>query len=80
MERTADDQRTFRMFKSALTRAVNLARKEPSVPHYQRIVDLAASFDVYYSAPGRVFPDDWARWRRAGDDATYALARIRGTW
>lgn len=62
---TKDDQRDFRNFKSALTRAQN--RED-----WEAVIRCANRFEEYFNARG-IFPDDWARWERAKEDATFRL-------
>lgn len=52
--------------KKALTRAINT--KDP-----QKVIDAARKAKAIFEAKG--YPDDWSRWERASDDATFALQR-----
>ncbi len=62
-------QKRFVRFKSALTRAQNT--KDP----HKILAACAEFFDYYERAESEPFPDDWHRWERAKDDATFALQR-----
>jgi hypothetical protein len=64
-EWTSDDQRAFWRFKSALTRAEN-------AKDWQAVIRCANRFEEHFVARG-LFPDDWARWQVAKDDATFRL-------
>jgi hypothetical protein len=67
MEWTPDDQRDFRKFKAALTRAQN--RKD-----WPAVIRCADKFEEFFNARG-IFPDDWTRWTRAKDDAIFEMER-----
>lgn len=65
------DQRMFRSFKSRLTRRRNLK-------DHHGVIRLWAEFRQYYDNSDQPWPDDWRRWERAAEDASYALDRMRG--
>ncbi len=48
--------------KSALTRAVKVGTPEAVIAACRKAV-------AQWDAPGNYWPDDWARWQRALDDA-----------
>jgi len=65
----------FTRLKGRLTRAVNKAKAEPNEVELWRAVEAErdyafAIFDEY------VWPDDWARWERAADDAHWTARRL----
>ncbi len=62
-------QKTYRRFKSLLTRAKNTG---DSV----KILIACEAFFAYYDRPDSPpFPDDWHRWNIARDDARMDLQR-----
>lgn len=69
----AIENKMFRTFKGRLTRAKNSG--DP-----RKVIAAVAEFDAYYSQPGKVYPDDWARWERAKDDALFELRRRESAW
>lgn len=65
---TSDHQRAFQTFKRRLTRYTN-------VKDFSAIVSLWDEFRDYFDSRSVAWPDDWRRWERAAEDATYALKR-----
>ena len=66
---TGTPNEVFRSFKTALTRAIN-------AKDWQAVIAEADRFEAYYSRPeSPPFPDDHHRWKRAKEDAEYALKR-----
>jgi indole-3-glycerol phosphate synthase len=64
----AKAQKTFRAFKSALTRALNHKGHAEIIAECKRFRD-------YYRNSAEPLPDDWARWQRAADVSYFALMR-----
>jgi len=61
-------QKEFRAAKSRLTRAINSG--DP-----QKVIDeVDRTFDAW-DAGSYAWPDDWARWERAREDAAMSLRR-----
>jgi hypothetical protein len=58
----------FSKAKAALTRAKNSGDA-------RKVVDLVDQTFAAWDDAGVAWPDDWARWQRAKDDAELALAR-----
>lgn len=56
--------------KRALTRTINLYMEADP----QRVIDHAEGTMRSWEERGLAFPDDWARWQRAADDARFKLA------
>lgn len=62
---TSDAQKQFSKFKGDLTKA-------EKAKDWPRVIEEAKKFTAYYDALG-AYPDDWARWERAAEDAKLAL-------
>ena len=67
----SDLNRIVRKHKAALTRAQNSAAPQEIIAACNAAF---ADFDRYG------YPDQWAKWERARDDAMLALARRDSTW
>lgn len=61
-------QKTFRGFKTQLTRAINA--KDPN-----KVLAECRRFRDYYASSAEPMPDFWSRWQRAADDAFFDLRR-----
>lgn len=61
-------QKTFRGFKTRLTRAQN--SKDPL-----KVLAECRRFRDYYRTSDEPMPDFWARWQNAADDAYFELVR-----
>jgi hypothetical protein len=57
-----------RKFRAALTRAIN--SKDP-----YKVINAVNVAEAYYEQPGKIFPDAWARWERAREDAVWTIKR-----
>ncbi len=68
-----DAQKLFVTFKGKLTRLQN--RKD-----LQGIINLWNEFQHAFDSRGLPWPDDWRRWERAADDATFELQRQKPVW
>jgi N12 class adenine-specific DNA methylase len=70
---TGTHQEVYQAFKRALTWAVN-------AKDWKRVIHEADRFNAYYTQPGAPpFPDYWANWERAKEDAERALQREADT-
>ncbi len=65
-------QAEFTALKSRLTRVVNAAKRTGD---HQAVVDEAQRAQAVFAEKG--WPDDWARWQRAEEDARLALLYAR---
>jgi hypothetical protein len=65
MPNLTEEQKTYRRFKSELTR---LTRKQDHVG----VIRLWTQFQTHYDTHGP-WPDLWRNWERAAEDALYAL-------
>lgn len=68
-------QRQYRLFKTALTRALNKANRSTDKRDWQGVLREARRFRDYYRTSAEPMPDFWARWQRAADDAYFNLQR-----
>lgn len=61
----------FRKQKSALTRAVNADRKNPTITSRANLLEVVTKAVTEWESPpfNGAWPDDWSRWQRALDDA-----------
>lgn len=59
-------QKEYRNLKSRLTRVINKKDPEKIIAECQYAINLFAE---------RGYPDDWARWQRALDDAMFSKQR-----
>jgi hypothetical protein len=58
----------FTKAKAALTRAINKGDA-------RKIIDLVDATFAAWNEADMAWPDDWARWQRAKDDALWKLRR-----
>jgi hypothetical protein len=65
----SDSQKTYRRFKSLLTRRLNKR-------DYRGLIVLWHEFSDHYDLHGS-WPDDWSNWSRAAQDAEWAIKSNR---
>lgn len=70
-------QKEYSNLKRRLTTLENRAKRVESITNYKAIIrECDHAFEVFES---KGFPDNWSRWRRASDDAYFAI-QMRGGW
>lgn len=68
----SSDQATFRKQKAQLTKAEN-------AENWHAVIKAADEFEAYWEERG-TYPDDWARWARAKEDAQLRLRQMGKGW
>lgn len=66
----------WRRHRTALTRALNKAKRENTVPAWEAVIDTVIAQQVEWDNHGWPWPDDWSRWNRAIHDAQFARRRL----
>jgi len=61
-------QREYTNIKSALTKAINTKRPQNIIAECDRALAIFED---------RGYPDDWSRWERAKEDASFQLRKFR---
>lgn len=75
-------QKTFKQFRTALTKATNAAKvvglsPEQQVEKLKAVIAEADKFSAYYEDSAEPWPDSHHDWVRAKDDAEFAIQRLK---
>lgn len=74
----AKAQKQYKLFKTRLTRALNAARKTPTVKTWDKVIAEVNAFEKYYETADEPWPDFSNRWMVAREDAQREIRRCSG--